>query len=91
MNEPLVPAEAAGSPVFGSIGALGAGLASVVVVGVAAPGLNWGSAAHGFGASLVSAYLSEDDFEPPLILGTARAAAAAATTAIAAITTMARM
>jgi hypothetical protein len=93
VNEPLVPAEAAGIPVFGSIGALGMGFASVVVVGEEAPGLYWGSAAQGLGASLVPAYLSEDPFEVEASpsLGTANATAATAITATAAIATTARM
>ena len=90
MNDPLDPAEAAGRPVFGSIGALGAGFASVVVVCVA-PGLYCGSAAHGSGASLVSASRSEEESEFPVSYGTANGAAAAASSAIAAITITARM
>jgi phage tail tape-measure protein len=93
VKEPLVPAEAAGIPVFGSIGALGIGLASVVVVGTSAPGLYCGSAAHGWGASLVSANLSADPLEVEASprRGMANAAAAMAMAAAAAITTTARM
>jgi hypothetical protein len=61
-----VPAEAAGIPVFGSIGAGAAGGRCLAdEEGCGAPGLNWGSAAQGGGATRTSASLLGAGSDPP--------------------------